>query len=55
MSDEFGPRIHDLPIGIDAVGERRESDSMGARRQHAPTNSGIARLRGTGKIIPGYS
>ena len=30
MSEERGPRIHDLPIGIDAVGERRESDSMGA-------------------------
>ena len=30
MSDDPTPGIHDLPIGIDAVGERRETDSMGA-------------------------
>ena len=29
MNDDVHPALHDLPIGIDAKGQRRETDSMG--------------------------
>ena len=29
MSDQTHPLLHDIPIGIDATGQRHETDSMG--------------------------
>jgi fumarate hydratase, class II len=29
MNDQTHPELHEIPIGIDATGMRRETDSMG--------------------------